>query len=283
MPLVRYSSAVVQNSPFVPVLTKSVSLFPFRLVSLDTQETYHVKVVKPGPLPQPLEHECRSTQFPARPQSEANSTVVGQKPQRLRSRSTRHSKPPLAVRSLVGSPEEKTVANLVIRGSRFWTWAGAVPDAGVGATTADSTRPARRRGRKRRGNIPCLDYLERAVKLILDEGNQTRKRRRRSRQDPERKTSPDCTARPGKTDAIVYDGLVRRRCRRTSSGRLPSMHMTRQALGALATPRALALPATGENRLKPGNKPSRRLLELHSKPLLGVSKSRRVPTRRHSA
>lgn len=172
MPLVRYSSAVVQNSPFVPVLTKSVSLFPFRLVSLDTQETYHVKVVKPGPLPQPLEHECRSTQFPARPQSEANSTVVGQKPQRLRSRSTRHSKPPLAVRSLVGSPEEKTVANLVIRGSRFWTWAGAVPDAGVGATTADSTRPVRRRGRKRRGNIPCLDYLERAVKLFLDEGNQ---------------------------------------------------------------------------------------------------------------
>lgn len=33
MPLVRYSSAVVQNSPFVPVLTKSVSLFPFRLAS----------------------------------------------------------------------------------------------------------------------------------------------------------------------------------------------------------------------------------------------------------
>lgn len=162
-----------------------------------------MKVVKPGPLPQPLEHECRSTQFPARPQSEANNTVVGQKPQRLRSRSTRHSKPPLAVRSLVGSPDEKTVANLVIRGSRFWTWAGTVPDDGVGATTADSTQPARRRGRKRRGNIPCLDYLEQ-VELILDEGNQTRKRRRRSRQDPERRTSPDCTARPADRQTPSY-------------------------------------------------------------------------------
>jgi hypothetical protein len=149
MPLVRYSSAVVQNSPFVPVLVKSVSV---RVQPL-TQRTYHVKVVKPGPLPQPLEHKCRSTQFPARPQSEANSTVVGQKPQRLRSRSTRHSKPPLAVRSLVGSPDEKTVANLVIRGSRFCTWAGTGPEAGVGATTADSTPPARKKWRKKRGNI----------------------------------------------------------------------------------------------------------------------------------
>lgn len=193
-----------------------------------------------------MEHECRSTQFPAKPQSEANSTVVGQKPQRLRSRSTRHSKPPLAVRSLVASPDEKTVANLVIRGSRFCTWVGPVPDAGVGATTADSTRPARRRGRKRRGNIPCLDCLERAVKLILDEGNQARKGRRRSRQDPERKTSLDCTARPAQrqTPSYMMAWLDAAAAGPPSSALESSIHTTRQALGALATPRALALPAS---------------------------------------
>lgn len=176
---------------------------------------------------------------------------------------------------MVASPDEKTVANLVIRGSRFCTWVGPVPDAGVGATTADSTRPARRRGRKRRGNIPCLDCLERAVKLILDEGNQARKGRRRSRQDPERKTSPDCTARPAQrqTPSYMMAWLDAAAAGPPSSALESSMHTTRQALGRWPPHEPWRFQrATGENRLKPGNKPSRRLLELHPKPLLGGQK-----------
>ena len=147
-----------------------------------------MKVVKPGPLPQPLEPQVAINTVSCQTiQSEANSTVVGRKPQRLRSKSTRHSKPLLAVRSLVGSPDEKTVANLVIRRSRFYTWAGTVPEAvaGAGATAADSTPPARKRVEKEDTTLNHA-LLERAVKSIQKKESQTRKRRQRSRPNREK-------------------------------------------------------------------------------------------------
>jgi len=64
--------------------------------------------------PQPLEQAWLSTQLPANPQSRAEITVVGQKPQRLFARSTRQSKPEFAVRGFVMSPSRYTVAITVV-------------------------------------------------------------------------------------------------------------------------------------------------------------------------
>lgn len=69
---------------------------------------YHVNVVIVGfrPIPHPLEQACLSIQLPARPQSVAAITVVGQKPQSPCSVSTRQLNPESAVRDLEGSPSK---------------------------------------------------------------------------------------------------------------------------------------------------------------------------------
>ena len=72
-----------------------------------TGQAYQMKVVKGASVsPQPDLQSKLSKQLPARPQSEAAITVVGQNPQRRFSRSTRQSNPPLAVRTLLTSPVE---------------------------------------------------------------------------------------------------------------------------------------------------------------------------------
>jgi hypothetical protein len=55
-------------------------------------------------IPHPDVQEKVSTQQPARPQSVAEMTVVGQKPNKLFSVSNRQSYPDCAVRGCVGSP-----------------------------------------------------------------------------------------------------------------------------------------------------------------------------------
>jgi hypothetical protein len=56
-------------------------------------------------MPHPEVQACESTQFPARPQSVAEITVVGQNPHRAFSVSTLQSKPGCAVRGWFGSPD----------------------------------------------------------------------------------------------------------------------------------------------------------------------------------
>jgi hypothetical protein len=70
---------------------------------------YQTKVVIPTcpTSPHPLEQPCESTQLPARPQSEAEITVVGQNPQIPFLVSTLQSKPGFAVRGWPGSPSAK--------------------------------------------------------------------------------------------------------------------------------------------------------------------------------
>lgn len=68
--------------------------------------THHVKVVILGfpKMPHPDVQECESTQFPARPQSVAEITVVGQKPHTAFWVSILQSKLNCAVRGWFGSP-----------------------------------------------------------------------------------------------------------------------------------------------------------------------------------
>ena len=69
------------------------------------RRVYQVNMVRPlFVLPQPERQSKASTHFPARPQSEALMTVVGQNPQRPFAVSTRQSKPGSAVRMIVGFP-----------------------------------------------------------------------------------------------------------------------------------------------------------------------------------
>lgn len=71
------------------------------------RSTYQVKVVRVGLLniPHPDKQSNESTQVPARPQSEAEMTVVGQKPHSAFCVSILQSKPDCAVRGCFGSPE----------------------------------------------------------------------------------------------------------------------------------------------------------------------------------
>jgi len=151
MLLVRYSSAVVQNSPLVPVLP-GCQLREFSTIPRPAIESYQVNVVRPPPLPQPLEQAWRSTQFPASPQSDATNTDVGQKPQRLRSRSTRQSKPISAVRSFEGSPDIQMEEKRVTRASRFC--AANVGRLGLAVvSTAAKLCPPKKMRTKSRGDI----------------------------------------------------------------------------------------------------------------------------------
>ena len=182
MLLVRYSSAVVQNSPLVPVLP-SCQLGVVFTIQWPAIESYQVNVVRPPPLPQPLEQAWRSTQFPASPQSDATKTDVGQKPHRLRSRSTRQSKPISAVRGSEGSPDIQMEENRVTRASRFC--AANVGRLGFAVvSTAAKLCPPKKMRSKSQGDIGNITQLTRCGRIGLKTMHEKEKNGKgKSRQD----------------------------------------------------------------------------------------------------
>ena len=89
--------------------TKPLMRILLATARLGVLNAYQVKVVTAGLLemPQPLEQALESTHAPARPQSVAAMTVVGQNPQIPCEVSIRQSNPESAVLGLLGSPFRK--------------------------------------------------------------------------------------------------------------------------------------------------------------------------------